>query len=245
MEEMIIHRGGEIVTREQLDLIKVPEATDSYVPVSHYHLADKLVGISTDILRDYVLVGENYAVARQGNQMFAALKFQRDESEMALSIAFRNSYDRSMSLGIAIGASVFVCDNLALQGDIVIMRKHTKNVWNELEDLSIATLYKSQKTFDQIVADSTVLKRQRLKNDEAFMFMGMLFGYHIVSPRQLSVLKEEWLKPSHAEFEERNMWSLFNATTESLKSCPPVTIMEKHGQAYSLLTRGNVPALTA
>jgi len=146
---------------------------------------------------------------------------------------------------IAIGASVFVCDNLALQGDIVIMRKHTKNVWNELEDLSIATLYKSQMTFDQIVADSTVLKRQRLKNDEAFMFMGMLFGYHIVSPRQLSVLKEEWLRPSHTEFEERNMWSLFNATTESLKSCPPVTIMEKHSQAYGLLTRGNVPALTA
>lgn len=114
MEGMLIHRGGEIVTREQLDLIKVPEATDSYVPVSHYHLADKLVGISKDILRDYVMVGENYAVARQGNQMFAALKFQRDESDMALSIAFRNSYDRSMSLGIAIGASVFVCDNLML-----------------------------------------------------------------------------------------------------------------------------------
>lgn len=245
MEEMIIHRGGEIVTREQLDLIKVPEATDSYVPVSHYHLVDKLVSIASDILRDYVLIGENYAVARQGNQMFAMLKFHRNESDMALSIVFRNSYDRSMSLGIAIGASVFVCDNLALQGDICVMRKHTKNVWGELENIAIATLYKSQKTFEQIVADCTLLKKQRLKNDEAFMFMGMLFGYHIVSPRQLSVLKEEWLRPSHSEFEERNMWSLFNAATESLKSCPPVTIMEKHGQAYNLLTHGKVPALIA
>ncbi len=243
MEEMFIHRGGEVITREQLDLIKVPEATDSYIPVSHYHLADKLVGISTDILRDYVLVGESYAVARQGNQMFAALKFQRDESEMALSIAFRNSYDRSMSLGIAIGASVFVCDNLALEGNIVVMRKHTKNVWNELEDVAIATLYKSQKTFEQIVANAALLKKQRLQDDEAFMLMGMLFGHRVVSPRQLSVLKEEWVHPSHPEFEERNMWSFFNAATESLKTCPPVTIMEKHSQAYNMLTQGKLPAL--
>jgi hypothetical protein len=242
MEEMIIHRGGEVVTRDQLDLIKVPEATESYVPVSHYHLADKLLTMSTDILRDYALVGENYAVARQGNQLFALLKFQRDESEMALSIAFRNSYDRSMSLGIAIGASVFVCDNLALQGDIVIMRKHTKNVWNELEDMAIATLYKSQKSFEQIVADTTVLKEQRLQNDEAFRLMGVLFGRGIVSPRQITVLKEEWLHPNHPEFEERNMWSFFNAATESLKSCPPVTIMEKHAQAYNYLVKGSSDA---
>lgn len=240
MEEFLIHRGGDIVTREQLDLVKVPEETDSYVPVSHYHLADKLVNISSDILRDYVLVGENYAVARQGNQMFAALKFQREQSDMALSIAFRNSYDRSMSLGLAIGASVFVCDNLMLQGDIVIMRKHTKNVWHELEDLAITTLYKSQKTFDQIVADTALLKRQRLQNDEAFMFMGLLLGYNIVSTRQVTVLKDEWLHPSHPEFEERNMWSFFNATTESLKSCPPVSIMEKHAQAYNYLVNGKL-----
>lgn len=242
MEGLMVHRGGELVTRQQLDLIKVPEETDSYVPVSHYHLADKLIGISTDILRDYVLVGEQYAVARQGNQLFALLKFQREESDMALSVAFRNSYDRSMSLGIAIGACVFVCDNLALQGDIVIMRKHTKNVWSELEDLSISTLYRAGKRFEQIVADADILKGRSLTDGEAFKTMGMLFGYGIVSPRQITVLKDEWLRPSHPEFEERNMWSFFNATTESLKSCPPVSIMEKHGEAYQLLVKGDLSA---
>jgi hypothetical protein len=173
--------------------------------------------------------------------MFAVLKFQRDESDMALSIAFRNSYDRSMSLGIAIGATVFVCDNLALQGDIVIMRKHTKNVWNELEDLSISTLYKAGKHFEQIVVDTALLKDQQVKDDEAFRWMGLLFGRNVISPRQIAVLKEQWLHPAHPEFENRNMWSFFNAATESLKSCPPVTIMEKHAQAYNLLVKGVPP----
>jgi hypothetical protein len=243
MEEISIHRGGELVKREDLDLIRLPEATDSYIPVSHYHLSDKLLNISTDILRDYVLIGEQYAVARQGNQMFALLKFQRGESDMALSIAFRNSYDRSMSLGIAVGASVFICDNLALQGDIVVMRKHTKNVWNELEDVAISTLYRSQKKFEEIVADSQTLKRQRLQNDEAFMFLGMLYGYGIISPRQATALRDEWINPSHQGFEERNMWSFFNATTEALKTCPPVSIMEKHAQAYNFLVKGIVPGI--
>lgn len=237
MEELIVHRGGELLKREELDLIKLPEPTDSYVPVSHYHLADKLVNISTDILRDYTLIGENYAVARQGNQMFAVLKFQGDRPDMALSIAFRNSYDRSMSLGIAMGASVLVCDNLALHGEIIIMRKHTKNVWNELEDLAIAHLYKSQKNFYQVVADAELLKNKRVVNDEAFQLMGILFGHNIVSPRQVTALKDEWLRPTHLEFEDRNMWSLLNATTEVLKTCPPVSIMEKHVQAYNLLAK--------
>jgi hypothetical protein len=237
MEELIVHRGGEILKREELDLIRLPEPTDSYVPVSHYHLADKLVNISTDILRDYTLIGENYAVARQGNQMFAVLKFQGDRSDLALSIAFRNSYDRSMSLGMAMGASVFICDNLALHGEVVIMRKHTKNVWNELENLAIAYLYKSQKNFDQIVADSMLFKGKPLVNDEAFRLMGILFGRSIVSPRQIAVLKDEWLRPTHQEFEDRNMWSFLNATTETLKSCPPVSIMEKHALAYNLLAQ--------
>lgn len=242
MEGMIVHRGGEIVTKDQLDLIRIPETTDSYVPVSHYHLADKLLTLSTEILRDYVLVGETYAIARQGNQMFAVLKFKREESDIGLSIAFRNSYDRSMALGIAMGATVFVCDNLALYGDIVVMRKHTKNVWNELEDTAIATLYKSQRNFEQISADAALLKKQRLRKDEAFRFMGMLLGYNIISLRQFTVVKKEWLRPSHPEFEERTMWSFFNAATESLKTCPPVTIMEKHAQAYNLLVKGVPPA---
>ena len=239
MEELLVHRGGTLLKRDELDLIKVPEPTNSYVPVSHYHLTDKLVNISTDILRDYTLVGETYAVARQGNQMFAVLKFQGDCPDMALAIAFRNSYDYSMSLGIAMGASVFICDNLALQGEIVIMRKHTKNVWNELEEMAIANLFRSKKNFDKIVADSELFKGKPLENDEAFRLMGTLFGHNIISPRQITALKDEWLRPTHPEFGDRNMWSFLNSTTEALKTCPPVSIMEKHVQAYHLLA-GNI-----
>jgi len=238
MEGMMIHRGGELVTKDQLDLISLPEPTESYVPVSHYALSDKVLTVSQDILRDYTLVGESYAVARQGNQLFALLKFKSDNEEMGLSVAFRNSYDKSMSVGLAIGASVFICDNLALHGDIAVLKKHTKGVWDALEDLAITSLYKAQKNFDQVVIDSGKMKGRALGDDEAFRLMGYLYGHNLVSPRQLTVLKEEWLKPTHPEFQDRNLWSFFNATTEALKTCPPAVIMEKHAGVYQAVIGG-------
>jgi len=236
MTEILMHRGGELVTKDRLDLIPLPEPTDSYVPVSHYHLADKFLTISQDILRDYTLVGENYGIARQGNQFFAVLKFQREKTDIGLSVAFRNSYDRSMAIGLAIGASVFVCDNLALSGEIVVMKKHTKNVWTELEEKAIAIIYKSQNNYEQIIDDAQAFKSLGMDNDEAFRTMGLLFGNSIISPRQLTVLNDEWLNPSHEEFRPRNLWSFYNAATESLKSSPPVTIMEKHIRLHETLT---------
>ncbi len=232
MSDLITQRGSQLVTRDQLDLVPMPEATESYIPVSHYHLAEKILSLSSEILRDYTLSGESYAISRSGSQLFALINFKRERAELGLSVAFRNSYDKSMSLGIAVGGQVFICDNLMLHGEIAVMKKHTKNVWIEFEDIAIASLYKSQRNYEKAVEDSARLKGIPLKNDDAYRLMGMLYGHGVVSPRQLTTLKAEWLHPSHEEFSERNKWAFFNATTEALKSTPPVSIMEKHVRAY-------------
>ncbi len=233
---LLVHRGGHIVTRDDLALVPVPEATESYLPVPHNHLADTLSTIGQDILKGFDLHKEQYALAREGSQMFGVHVFKSANTELGLSIGFRNSYDKSMAIGIAIGAEVFVCDNLALTGDITIMKKHTLNVWQGLEDAAIATLYRSQKNFEKIIADSETLKGRVLDNREAFKMIGLLFGHGILTPRQLPVVKNEWLKPAHPEFQLRNSWSFYNACTESLKSCPPIMIMEKHIQLHAMLT---------
>jgi len=226
-------KGTHKITRDELDLIPTPPVTASYQPVSHYHLANKLVTIGNDILTDYTMIGENYGIAREGQRLFAVLNFQRqDNSEMAMSIGFRNSYDKSMSIGIAIGASVFVCDNLALEGQVAVMKKHTKNVWTAIEDLAITTLYKSGKNFDKIITDSEHLKTLVFEDRQAFEMIGWLYGQGIISPRQIPVVKDKWLKPGHEQFAARNQWSFYNACTEALKSTPPTCIMEKHIQLH-------------
>lgn len=238
MNELILHRGSHEVSKDQLDLIPLPEPTESYSPVSHFDLANTLVIIGQDILRDYTLIGENYAIARNGNQLFAVLKFQKEQGDMALSIGFRNSYDRSMSIGLCIGASVFVCDNLALYGDIAVMRKHTKNVWSSLEDLAITTLYKSQQSFNKIIEDSEAMKAIRVNDDTAFKLIGLLYGRSILSPRQLPMLKDKWLKPEYEEFTPRNAWSFYNACTDVMKTTAPINVMERHINLHKVVVDG-------
>lgn len=225
---LTVHAGGKVVTRDDLSLVPVPEATESYVPVPHQQLVETLSIIGRDILRSYRLEKEQYAIARDGNQMFGVLTFKNGNSEMGLSIGFRNSYDKSMAIGIAIGAQVFVCDNLAFSGNVSILRKHTVNVWSSIEDMAISTLYRSEKNFRQIVEDAEQLKTLEITDKEAFKLMGLLYGKKVISLRQLSFVKLEWLTPSYEEFRSRNLWSFYNACTEVLKNCPPLMIMEKH-----------------
>lgn len=232
MSELITNQK---VSRDDLALIPVPPATATYQPVSHYDLASSFATIGKDILTDYVLVGENYGIARNGNQLFAVLNFKKDNSEMALSVGFRNSYDKSMSIGFCCGAQVFVCENMSFTGDIMVMRKHTKHILTELEDLAITTLYKAQYTFTKLIKDSDTMKTLQMVDDEAFRQLGYLFGHGVLSPRQLPVAKSQWLEPKHSEFEPRNAWSFYNACTAALKSSPPISVMERHIKLHNTL----------
>jgi len=236
---LLVHTGGKIVTRDDLALIEVPEATETYIPVPHNHLADSLSTIGQDILKGFTLYKEQYALARDGSQMFGVLVFKKDHSELGLSIGFRNSYDKSMAIGIAIGAEVFVCDNLAFTGDITVLKKHTANVWASLEDTAISTLYRSQKNFEKIIEDSASLHGLSIDNADAFKMIGLLFGHGILTPRQLPLVKKEWLNPNYEEFKPRTMWSFYNACTETLKTCPPIVIMEKHIALHTMIMGDN------
>jgi len=233
-----MHQGGDYCSLDDLRAIPLPEETKTYKPVSHYDLAFNLGEVSSGLLRGYELDKAQYGLARDGNQMFGIHTYRNGvSSSLGLSIGFRNSYDKSMSVGIAIGASVFVCDNLALTGEIAIMRKHTTNVWNDLEELTITTIFRSQHNFQKIVADSEMMRGKYLSNDNAFRLLGLMYGNDILTPRQIPAVKREWLNPTHDEFEDRNVWSFYNACTEALKSTPPNKIMEKHIALHEILNR--------
>jgi len=235
MEGMMLHCGGQAITRQELDLIQIPPKTETYTPIPHFELANRIVTVSQDMLSDYVMIGESYGIVRNGNQLFAVLNFQAESKEMAMSIAFRNSYDKSLSFGLAFGAQVFVCDNLALTGDIVVMKKHSKGIMDTLDDCIIANIFRARQAYQKILFDSDKLKRRPMQDNQAFGLMGLLFGRDLVSPRQLTKLRNEWTNPTYEEFRNRNAWSFLNGYTECLKTTPPLDIMERNAKGYQLI----------
>jgi len=232
---LLLHSGGELASMEELAAIPLPKETSTYKPVSHQQLATMLGAIASDLLPEFELVNTQFGLARDGMQMFGIHTLKNGSSAMGLSIGFRNSYNKSLSVGIAVGGSVFVCDNLVLTGEVTVLKKHTLNVVASIEALALSAIYKSRAAFNQIQADAEVMKGITMSDNEAYRMLGLIYGKGIITPRMIPVVKNEWLKPSHDDFEERNLWSFYNAVTESLKSSPPQSIMERHLNLHSQL----------
>jgi hypothetical protein len=100
--------------------IPFPEKTLSYVPLPHQDLVNTIKTTSCQMLGDYEMIKENYSIAKDGNQLFGTIAFRNSNTERLLNIGFRNSYDKSLSVGLLSGAEVIVCSNLEFSGDIVL-----------------------------------------------------------------------------------------------------------------------------
>jgi hypothetical protein len=227
--------GSERVNFAMLAEIPLPEPTATYQPVPHTDLVNLIRNVSGDILHGYEFHNEQYGLARDGKQMFGIHTYRSDSDEIGLSLGFRNSYDKSMAIGLVIGASVFICDNMVFAGEITTFRKHTANVLNDLTQLILSTVYARKSNYAILKGDISRLKQQRLQDDEAYRMLGYLYGKNILTPRQLPVVRKEWESPTYDAFSDRNLWSFYNAVTEGLKTSPPSAILEKHIQLHNLL----------
>ncbi len=233
---LLLHCGSESATLDELASIPLPKETRTYKPVAHQVLATMLGAIASDLLPEFELVKTQFGLARDGQQMFGVHTLKNGSSTMGLSIGFRNSYNKSLSVGVAVGGQVLVCDNLCLQGEVTVLKKHTLNVVASIESLALSAIYKSRSAFNQIKSDAETMKQVPMSDDEAYRMLGLVYGHGIITPRQIPVVKSEWETPSHGAFEPRNLWSFYNAVTESLKSSPPQSIMERHLSLHSQLT---------
>ena len=121
MSQLVLHRGGWEATKADLASVPVPEPTDSYVPVPYGRFVEE---VELHVPRfGLTIVSEQFALARDGQQMFGVLTCTNGHSnnEYGLAIALRNSYDRSLSAEItSSGTRVFCCDNLAFSGEVKV-----------------------------------------------------------------------------------------------------------------------------
>jgi len=224
---LMLHCGGEQVTFEQLAAVEVPERTSSYCPVPH---AD-LTRLTQDrIVKEYpgVEFEWEFGLNREGQQMFAVAQLRLDREDFGQSIALRNSYDKSLSVGFASGASVFCCDNLALSGSsVTTFRKHTTNAWDDIRRMIFTGMVDTQDHYDRMKLELCNMQNVGMNTDRGYEVIGRALGHGVLTPTQGSVAIKEWRKPSHEEFEERNVYSLYNAFTEA----------GKHGRAGGFMDR--------
>ncbi len=227
MSQLMLHRGGWEATKADLAAVPVSESTDSYVPVPYGRFVEE---VELHVPRfGLTIASEAFALARDGQQMFGALTCANGHGseDFALAIGLRNSYDRSVSVGLVSGSRCFVCDNLAFSGEAKVTRKHTVNVFRDLPDMIYRMLSQVQVLQDRTVADIAAMKARELEPKEADHLMVEAIRGNALPASLLPKVLERWERPRTPElFGGRNAWRLFNAFTEVLKSRSPRQQME-------------------
>lgn len=121
----------EKITRKQLAEIPTPEGTLTHRPIPHIEVVDQL--IENLGFRHIDVFKDEYAVSRDGMKMFGIMELDTTfdvygGNGCRFALGIRNSHDKSMRLAMTVGYRVFVCENMAFEGDFQpVLAKHTKN----------------------------------------------------------------------------------------------------------------------
>lgn len=215
------------VTMNELKLVPIPEKTDTYQPVGHFELADRLKKKAEDILGP--ALNEKFELGRKGQQLFGVYSFKSPVDDFKTSIGFRNSYDKSLSVGFCSGASVVVCSNLMFAGDFVKHRKHTTNVFSDLEPLMNSTIRNSEKNLNLILNFKDKLKKVEADEQTMFYVFGEVFmGHEFLTSPMATAFKKHYYDSNYFGGDSDNAWRLYNIFTEVLKMSHPSNMIDNH-----------------
>ena len=144
---LVAHCGTQKMSRDELARLPVPAATGTFKPIPHHEVVNALV--ETLGFRRIGVVRDEYAASADGMRMFGVLDLETGFEGCRFSIGVRNANDKSMRLALTVGYRVFLCDNLAFQGDFTpVLAKHSKR-FSLIDSLAIG-VDRIQRNFDPL-----------------------------------------------------------------------------------------------
>lgn len=216
---MLIHCGGERVPMRKLAEVPLPEATDTYYPISHTAIAELLRETVTELGE---VTEEEYALNREGAHAFGLLSLKVGDGSGAdyrqLVVGWRNSYDRSIAVGIGSGDRMLVCDNLCFRGSgYTAIRRHTRHGWEDVQRMAEEAVSTARMTWRDTGLFYEALREVDVDTIEGFRLIGHALGEKVLTPTQANRAMRDWRTPRHDAFRERTGFSLYNCVTEGLK----------------------------
>jgi hypothetical protein len=227
---LVLHRGARHVTREELNAVQVPPATETWFPLAHGHVLDRT--LETLDQAGFKAARIQLGLSRSDARFFGVVDLESPIADgVTLAVAVRNSVDKSFPISFAAGERVFCCDNLAFRSEIIVARKHTRFGEFRFQE-AIAKAVGGLSQFREAEAQRIGLFRSA-NISEAVAESLILRAYErdIVSHLLLARVLFQWRKPVHEAFADRTLWSLENAFTGALAD-----VAKSNPQRYCGLT---------
>ena len=217
----------------------VPMRTDTYQPVSHTALIEYL-SKSLDAA-GLEVVGAKYSADSTGNKLVGTLEIGNSKhEEFGMQLGFRNSYDRSMSVGLASGGNVFVCSNGMFQADLVSLRKHTPNMGRDMDIIMQKQIVGISDMFQQYAEDIEIMQESIITKDTMHEIVGRMFiDEKIITGAQLNIIRKEINVSENFKMLGHNgnmsLWNMYQNTTQALKKSHTTRYFSDHSVAHNLM----------
>ena len=223
---------GSTVTEAEVAQVPIVPFTKTFHPVHHKQVIDAVrIGIS---LTGMEVVKSQYVLARDGMQMFGVWDLNAGNSDLCWSLGIRNSMDKSLALGITAGTKVFVCDNLAFDGEYLTFRKHTSGLDNdELEFLA----YKSMKNVvPRLVSFQKWhegLRNYELTEQDAKILLVEILTDCVFPASKFNSFKDLYFGGVY----EPTLWGFHEAATDVLRGSNLITLPKKNKTLNNILNQ--------
>ena len=162
-------------------------------------------------------------MSKDGMEMFGVIDLETSFDGCRFAIGIRNANNKRFRLSCTVGLHVFVCHNLAFQGDYgTVLAKHSKN-FSLLDSLSVG-VDRMQRNFEPMRRQVENWRAQQLSPEAAKLTIYRAFiEGELEVPKHLSRSTHQlYFCPQHEEFASRTMWSLSNAFTSAFKELDPI-----------------------
>jgi hypothetical protein len=217
LNNLVLHCGGATVSTERLAKVSTPQPEGRWHPIAHHSLVDQVqAGLEAAGMR---VVNTAHSLNRNGAQYFGLIQVLDDHAseEWGTIVGLRNSHDKRFPAALAMGSALFVCDNLAFQGQVVLSRKHTTHIMRDLPQVTNRAVGRLASFVGTTEQRATSYKDREMGNLEAHDLVIRSLDAGAITTTMVPRVLEQWRAPNHPEFRDRNMWSLYNAFTETLK----------------------------
>lgn len=222
-------------SEEQIIAVALPNHGGKYAVIPHKTIIDK---VNEEFKKHGFTVNTStYKSTVTGNiaNGIYHLNYGTDK-DMALMFAWSNSYDKTQKFKCAVGASVFVCGNGMISGDMgAASRKHMgAEAQNDAFEFIEDQIKDAKTHYDNLVRHKEMLKKIIItKTTQAAIVGRMFIDDEILTLTQMGVVQRELNKPSHNYGGDPNSaWSLYNHLTFALKESHPTTYLDDHSKLH-------------
>jgi hypothetical protein len=237
MQGLVLHCGAHSVSREQVLEVKTPDHTESWYPIPHDRLITRVEEALTTL--NMRVVESAHALTKGGDRYFGLLRVancQKTDADYGYVLGLRNSHDKAFTASLAVGASVFVCDNLSFSGEITIARKHTRFIEDDLPRLTgnaVGLLSQKWSVMNDRIAK---YKEVMLTDSTTHDFIIRAVDIQACTLQQIPSILKEWRTPRHPEFAvTKSAWRLFNAFTEVAKETSLAMLPQRTIRLHGLM----------